>query len=126
MTNETKELLDAFKAMFNAMEQRNREMIDALDTKIDRVQQEVGNIKPTIDGLDTKINSVQQETGNIKTLIENTTNKNIQILAEGYTSLSEKVDAIKAETDKIPDLCEKVELIEAVVTDHSKRLNKLA
>ena len=103
MTNE--ELLQAVK-----------EMIDALDTKIDRVQQEVGNIKPTIDGLDTKI----------KTLIENTTNKNIQLLAEGYTSLSEKVDAIKAETDKIPDLCEKVELIEAVVTDHSKRLNKLA
>ena len=113
MTNE--ELLQAVK-----------EMIGALDTKIDRVQQEVGNIKPTIDGLDTKINSVQQETGNIKTLIENTTNKNIQLLAEGYTSLSEKVDAIKAETDKIPDLCEKVELIEAVVTDHSKRLNKLA
>lgn len=105
MTNETKELLDAFKDMFNAMEQRNREMIDALDEKI---------------------NSVQQETGNIKALIENTTNKNIQLLAEGYTSLSEKVDAIKAETDKIPDLCEKVELIEAVVTDHSKRLNKLA
>ena len=70
MTNE--ELLQAVK-----------EMIDALDTKIDRVQQEVGNIKPTIDGLDTKINSVQQETGNIKTLIENTTNKNIQLLAEG-------------------------------------------
>lgn len=105
MTNETKELLDAFKDMFNAMEQRNREMINALDEKI---------------------NSVQQETGNIKALIENTTNKNIQLLAEGYTSLSEKVDAIKAETDKIPDLCEKVELIEAVVTDHSKRLNKLA
>lgn len=105
MTNETKELLDAFKDMFNAMEQRNREMINALNEKI---------------------NSVQQETVNIKALIENTTNKNIQLLAEGYTSLSEKVDAIKAETDKIPDLCEKVELIEAVVTDHSKRLNKLA
>lgn len=101
MTNETKELLDAFKDMFNAMEQRNREMINALDEKI---------------------NSVQQETGNIKALIENTTNKNIQLLMEAYPPITEDIHQLK---DDIEVVKFDVDIVKKVVTTHSTELNQL-
>ncbi len=101
MTNETKELLDAFKDMFNAMEQRNREMINALNEKI---------------------NSVQQETVNIKALIENTTNKNIQLLMEAYPPITEDIHQLK---DDIEVVKFDVDIVKKVVTTHSTELNQL-
>ena len=101
MTNETKELLDAFKDMFNAMEQRNREMINALNEKI---------------------NSVQQETVNIKALIENTTNKNIQLLMEAYPPKTEDIHQLK---DDIEVVKFDVDIVKKVVTTHSTELNQL-
>lgn len=101
MTNETKELLDAFKDMFNAMEQRNREMINALDEKI---------------------NSVQQETGNIKALIENTTNKNIQLLMEAYPPITEDIHQLKDDMEVVKF---DVDIVKKVVTTHSTELNQL-
>ncbi len=126
MTNE--ELLQAVSEMIGALDTKIKNQMDGLDTKIKNQMDELDTkIKNQMDELDTKLTiEIHNKTEGLKAYIENGVARDVKLLAEGYMSLSEKVDGIKSETDKIPDLCDKADLIEAVVTEHSKRLNKLA
>ncbi len=97
MTDETKQVLEVVKEMF-----------EALNAKID--------------GLGTEMKTRMAK---IETTLDNDTNKRIQLLAEGYQSvgaipekmeqLSEEVGAIRADVD----------IIKKVVTTHSVELDKL-
>ena len=100
MTDETRQVLEVVKEMF-----------EALNAKID--------------GLGTETKEIKTHVAKIETTLENDTNKKIQLLAEGYQSvggipekmerLSEEVEAIKSDVD----------IIKKVVTTHSAELDKL-
>lgn len=100
MTDESKQILAVV-----------REMFEALNAKID--------------GLGAETKEIKTHVAKIETTLENDTNKEIQLLAEGYQSvggipekmelLSEGVEAIQADVD----------IIKKVVTTHSTELGKL-
>lgn len=54
--------------------------------------------------------------------LENETNKNVQLLAEDYLPLTEKVDALAEDMDIVKF---NVDIIKKVVTTHSKELDRL-
>lgn len=104
MTEETREIIGAVQEMFLE-----------LNNKVDTMGQELAEVK-------------QLATKTTMTL-ENETNKNIQLLAEGYQHLAEKTDAL---SEQVADLTEDmqtvksdVDIIKKVVTTHSKELDRL-
>lgn len=97
MTDETKEIIGAMQEMFQV-----------LNTKIDNVENRLTNVE-------------QLATKTAMTL-ENETNKNVQLLAEGYLPLPEKVDALAEDMDIVKF---NVDIIKKVVTTHSKELDRL-
>ena len=100
MTEEGKEILSAVKDMF-----------EVLNNKIENIKHEVTEVK--------------QENSNIKMLIENEVNRKIDLLAEGYSSLAERIDIIDKKTDKIEPMQVDIEIIKKAVASHSSDLNKL-
>lgn len=101
MTDETKEIIGAVQEMFLDMKQEMKQ-------EIGEIRQELAEVK-------------QLATKNAMTL-ENETNKNVQLLAEGYLPLTEKVDALAEDMEIVKF---NVDIIKKVVTTHSKELDRL-
>lgn len=104
MTEETKEIIGAVQEMFLELK---GEIVDVKE----------------------RLSSVEQLATKTAMTLENETNKNIQLLAEGYQHLAEKTDAL---SEQVADLTEDmqavksdVDIIKKVVTTHSKELDWL-
>ena len=69
-----------------------------------------------------EIKDVKKRVVNIETTLENETNKNIQLLAEGYKPLTDSVNQIKEDVDIVKF---DVDIVKKVVTTHSTELNQL-
>ena len=101
MTDETKEIIGAVQEMF-------------LDIK-QEMKQEIGEIRQ-------ELAEVKQLATKTAMTLENETNKNVQLLAEGYLPLTEKVDALAEDMEIVKF---NVDIIKKVVTTHSKELDRL-
>ena len=101
MTDETKEIIGAVQEMFLDMKQE--------------MKQEIGEIR-------LELAEVKQLATKTAMTLENVTNKNVQLLAEGYLPLTEKVDTL---TEDIEIVKFNVDIIKKVVTTHSKELDRL-
>lgn len=104
MTDETREIIGAVQEMFLDMKQE----IKGVNKRLDNVEQELSDVK-------------QLATKTAMTL-ENETNKKIQLFAEGYLPLTEKVDALSEDMEVVKF---DVDIIKKVVTTHSKELDRL-
>ena len=101
MTDETKEIIGAVQEMFLDMKQE--------------MKQEIGEIR-------LELAEVKQLATKTAMTLENETNKNVQLLAEGYLPLTEKVDTL---TEDMEIVKFNVDIIKKVVTNHSKELDRL-
>jgi hypothetical protein len=101
MTDETKEIIGAVQEMFLDMKQE--------------MKQEIGEIR-------LELAEVKQLATKTAMTLENETNKNVQLLAEGYLPLTEKVDTL---TEDMEIVKFNVDIIKKVVTTHSKELDRL-
>lgn len=101
MTDETKEIIGAVQEMFLDMKQE--------------MKQEIGEIRQ-------ELAEVKQLATKTAMTLENETNKNVQLLAEGYLPLTEKVDALAEDMEIVKF---NVDIIKKVVTTHSKELDRL-
>lgn len=101
MTDETKEIIGAMQEMFLDMKQE--------------MKQEIGEIRQ-------ELAEVKQLATKTAMTLENETNKNVQLLAEGYLPLTEKVDALAEDMEIVKF---NVDIIKKVVTTHSKELDRL-
>ena len=99
MTDETKEIIGAVQEMFLDMKQE--------------MKQEIGEIR-------LELAEVKQLATKTAMTLENETNKNVQLLAEGYLPLTEKVDTL---TEDMEIVKFNVDIIKKVVTTHSKELD---
>lgn len=97
MTDETKEIIGAVQEMFLE-----------LNNKVDTMGRELTEVK--------------QLAAKTAMTLENETNKNVQLLAEGYLPLTEKVNALAEDMDIVKF---NVDIIKKVVTTHSKELDRL-
>lgn len=101
MTDETKEIIGAVQEMFLDMKQE--------------MKQEIGEIR-------LELAEVKQLATKTAMTLENVTNKNVQLLADGYLPLTEKVDTL---TEDMEIVKFNVDIIKKVVTTHSKELDRL-
>ena len=101
MTEETKEIIGAVQEMFLDMKQE--------------MKQEIGEIR-------LELAEVKQLATKTAMTLENETNKNVQLLAEGYLPLTEKVDTLTKDMEIVKFT---VDIIKKVVTTHSKELDRL-
>ena len=101
MTDETKEIIGAVQEMFLDMKQE--------------MKQEIGEIR-------LELAEVKQLATKTAMTLENETNKNVQLLAEGYLPLTEKVDTL---TEDMEIVKFNVDIIKKVVTTYSKELDRL-
>lgn len=92
MTDETKEIIGAVQEMFLDMKQE--------------MKQEIGEIR-------LELAEVKQLATKTAMTLENVTNKNVQLLAEGYLPLTEKVDTL---TEDMEIVKFNVDIIKKVVT----------
>lgn len=97
MNDESKEIISIMTEMFGG-----------LNSQIVLIQQDLQDVKKRVTS--------------IETTLENTTNKNIGLLSEGYQPMAEKLDAI---TDDVEVIKFDVDIVKKVVTTHSRELNKL-
>ena len=79
------------------------------------MKQEIGEIR-------LELAEVKQLATKTAMTLENETNKNVQLLAEGYLPLTEKVDTL---TEDMEIVKFNVDIIKKVVTTHSKELDRL-
>lgn len=102
-------VLEATEGVKNGLERK----IEDLEAKVEKGQKDLEekingvqeNLEEKINGVQGNLKSVQcelqQEIQKIHMILENTTNKNIKIIAEGHTDLYRKLDeAMKAENER--------------------------
>ncbi|WP_286472026.1 hypothetical protein, partial [Parabacteroides goldsteinii] len=61
----------------------------------------------------------------IKVTLENETNKKIQLLGEGFQSVTEMSDTVQSLSEDVEIIKFDVDIVKKVVTTHSTELNKL-
>ena len=72
-----------------------------LKEQVQGVQSEVLELKEQVHGVEGKARELEGHVQGIRLTLENETNKNINIVAEGYLNLSRKLDeALKVENEK--------------------------
>lgn len=76
--------------------------VEKVEHKIEKVQSDLeGKIGGVQENLENVQRNLQEEIQKIHMLLENTTNRNIKIIAEGHTDLCRKLDeAMKAENER--------------------------
>lgn len=104
MTDETKEIIGAVQEMF-------------LDMK-----QEIAGVNQRLDHVEKELSETKQLATKTSLTLENEVKPQIQLLAEGYLPLTEKVDALAEDMDIVKF---NVDIVKKVVTTHSKELDRL-
>lgn len=94
-------------------------MKQLLDSKLDTLWEDVNS---RFDAIQQELAEVKTQTTKTATILENETNKNVQLLAEGYKPLANDVNQIKEDVDVVKF---DVDIVKKVVTTHSTELNQL-
>ena len=68
---------------------------------------------------------MSQKITKIETTLENETNKKIQLLGEGFQSVTEMSDTVQSLSEDVEIIKFDVDIVKKVVTTHSTELNKL-
>ena len=100
MTEESKEIINVMKEMFSEMDRR-------------------------FIGLENEIKEVKNEIKEVNMKIENEINKNIQILVDGHLQNTAKLQKLDTMAEDIDILKFDVDVIKAVVTTHSSKLQAM-
>lgn len=99
--------------------------------KLDLILEKVNGLDEKVNGLDEKVNTIESDmqeikrrTTNIELHLENGTDKNIQLLAENYIELTNKLNQAIPAADKnlayevkVNYLVEKVQILEKEVAE---------
>lgn len=97
-----------------------------LKTEVQQLKQDVQQLKTEVQQLKQDNQEIKEHIATIKIHIENTTDKNIKLIAEGHTDLTRKLDdALKVENEK-ELLLIRVSYLEAEVKQIKERLSQIA
>lgn len=100
MTDESREILDSVREMF-------------------------GMLSSKIENLESTVSITNERIVKLETAFENKMDKNIQLLAEGFSVLTEKSEKLDNVPDKLNAMQSDLSIIKQVVTGHSIEINKL-
>ena len=99
-----------------------KEMFSEMDRRFTGLENEIKEVRSE---LTEKINSIETKVDKIELKLENETNKNIQILVDGHLQNTEKLQKLDTMAEDIDVLKFDVDVIKAVVTTHSSKLQAM-
>jgi chromosome segregation ATPase len=123
MTDENKEVISVVKDLFAELKNDISNVKEELKNDISNVKEELKN---DINKLEDRIAKIEDRVIKIETTQENVTNKNIQLLAEGFENNIKKLERLENVPEKIENMQSDIDIIKKVVTSHSVEINKLA
>lgn len=74
--------------------------LDLILSEIQGMKQDISSMKQDISNLNQAVKNVEQKTTNLSLHIENSTDKNIQLIAENYIELTKKLNQAIPVADK--------------------------
>ena len=98
-----KQEIDGLKQEMGSVKQEMgnlKQEIDGLKQEIDGVKQEMGNLKQKMDDMEKETEAIKRNVISTKLHIENATDKNIQLIAENFIELTNKLNQAIPVADK--------------------------
>ena len=114
--------LDALKENTNAKFDSLHQELEEVKKQTARTASELEEVKKQTARTASELEEVKKQTARTASILENETNRNVQLLAEGYQPLIERVESL---ADDVEVIKFDVDIVKKVVTTHSKELNKL-
>ena len=123
MTDETKEVISAVKEMFSVLNSKMDTMNNDLNARMDTM-----NIR--MDSMDSDLNAkldiMDKRLIKIETTQETVIKKNIQLLVEGYSSMSEKLGKLDTLSEDMENVKMDVDVIKKAVETNFEEHTVLA
>lgn len=100
-----------------------KQEVIVLRQDVDELKQEVIVLRQDVDGLKQDVVILRQDVCTLKFDSENMIKPQIQLLAENYMPAAKKYEI---ESSKIASMQDDIHLIKKVVTEHSKKIQRMA
>lgn len=81
---------------FASMETR----MESMENRMESMENRMESMENRMDSMDSRLSRVEDDVKGIRLRLENTTDKNIQIIAENYSNLLQKLDKNNLITDQ--------------------------
>ena len=118
MNEETKEVLNVVKDMFEVLTGQMKEMKSDLQNQIKEVKNEVAEIK-------NEVAEIKQRITKIETSGENETNRNIKLLVDGHIQNANKLEKLDKIEEDVEISKTDIDVIKKAITTHSSQINQL-
>jgi predicted nucleic acid-binding Zn-ribbon protein len=141
MTEETKEVINVMKDMFDILNDKIgtlsgkmdnmqkdisdvKERLTNVENKVTNIETRVTNVENKVTNIETRVTNVENKVTKIELTLENETNPRIRALYDGYIANSEKLDKIEPVVDDVKAIKTKTDIIELAVKSHSHDINR--
>lgn len=133
MTNEEKilELLGQMQATQNQMQEAQNQMqaeiaginnrLSGVETAVDGINNRLGKVETAVDGIRSDVDSIRTDVDGIKVVLEHDVTRKLNLLAEGHTTLLEKM----IPEERIAELEDDVRVLKTVAKEHSAEIAEL-
>ena len=125
MNEETKEVLNVVKDMFEVLTGQMKEMKSDLQNQIKEVKNEVAEIKNEVAEIKNEVAEVKQRITKIETSLENETNRNIKLLVDGHIQNANKLEKLDKIEEDVEISKTDIDVIKKAITTHSSQINQL-
>ena len=139
MNEETKEVLNVVKDMFEVLTGQMKEMKSDLQNQIKEVKNEVAEIKNEVAEIKNEVAEIKNEVAEIKnevaevkqritkieTSLENETNRNIKLLVDGHIQNANKLEKLDKIEEDVEISKTDIDVIKKAITTHSSQINQL-
>ena len=97
--------------------------VNMLKEDVSGLKNDVNMLKEDVSGLKEDVRSLNQRVTSLELHLENTTDRNIRILAENYVPAAKRYEKASAQIEAIQA---DVDVMKKVIKEHSPKLEKLA
>ena len=125
MNEETKEVLNVVKDMFEVLTGQMKEMKSDLQNQIKEVKNEVAEIKNEVAEIKNEVAEIKQRITKIETSLENETNRNIKLLVDGHIQNANKLEKLDKIEEDVEISKTDIDVIKKAITTHSSQINQL-
>ena len=103
---------------FNQVEER----MDGLTSRVDSLSVQQNSLSGQIKDLTERVTTIEETTARTDLRLENEIGPTVQLLLENQVANNSKLDKLPPMEEKLDDVHSRVQVIEDVVTDHSKTI----
>ena len=122
MDMEMKEILTQILSRFDKLETRMDNMEKSNNTHFDAIEESITQTNARLSNVEVRLGNVEETTARTDLRLENEIGPTVQLLLENQVANNSKLDKLPPMEEKLDDVHSRVQVIEDVVTDHSKTI----